>query len=418
MKRLRDESGQVLVLSVLSMSLLIGFLALAVDVGTLFRAKRLMQTAADSAAIAGAQEWQFGNMATAAYAAAAQNGVVNGVNGGLVSVNNGPASGPFLNQQGYIEAIVSQSQPTFFGKIFTGSVFSGSVAVSARAVAALGPTQDCVYTLGTSGTDISMSNNAKLNAPGCGIFDDSSSGTAISVTGSASITSGAVGAVGGVSTGNGGSISPSAITGIAPVSDPLELLQPPSYDPALCGSDPLTHFGNGGSSYSVGPGSAFSTTQNGNTVCYTSLTLGANGDTVTLNPGIYVITGPLTFNSGTNLGGQGVTFYLTGSGSVNIGNGANLSFSAPTSGAYDGILFYQDRSDANPASVEGGASSTLNGILYFPDAALTIGNGTTSTMAAPIIANSLSVVGGSVIQDNSYAAINPSSLLSSVRLVE
>jgi len=112
------------------------------------------------------------------------------------------------------------------------------------------------------------------------------------------------------------------------VSDPLAYLTAPPYTASSCTADPLTHYGNGGSSYSVGPGSAYSTTQAGNTVCYTSLSLGMNSDTVTVNPGIYVITGALSFASATTLGGNGVTFYLVGNGSVTIANGATLNLSA------------------------------------------------------------------------------------------
>jgi Flp pilus assembly protein TadG len=417
MKRLRDESGQALVIAALSMTCLLGFVALATDVGVMLREKRLAQIAADSAAIAGALELNFSDVSAAAQAAAAQNGFTSGANGATVTVNGpsaGPALGPHAGNGSYVEVIVSQNQPTIFMWMFGRS----AVTVNARAVATLGPSQSCLYTLGTTGTGISLSNNAKLNAPGCGIIVDSSSATAISVVGGAKITAGSVGVVGGASTSNGGSTSPAAVSNIAPTSDPLSALQPPSYNPASCGSDPLTHFGNGGSSYSVGPGSPFSTTQNGNTVCYTSLTLGANGDTVTVNPGIYVLTGPLTFASGTTLGGQGVTFYLTGGGSVSIGNNANPNFSAPTSGAYNGILFYQDRSNANTASIQGGASSTLSGILYFPDTALTIGNGTTSTISASVIAKSLTITGGSNLQENNYATVNPSSPITAAKLVE
>ena len=45
----KDESGQTLVMAVLSMTLLLGFLALAVDVGVLFHARRNVQLAADGA---------------------------------------------------------------------------------------------------------------------------------------------------------------------------------------------------------------------------------------------------------------------------------------------------------------------------------------------------------------------------------
>jgi Flp pilus assembly protein TadG len=44
------------------MPLLLGFVALAVDVGLMFRAEREMQTAADSGAIAGAEELNYGDV--------------------------------------------------------------------------------------------------------------------------------------------------------------------------------------------------------------------------------------------------------------------------------------------------------------------------------------------------------------------
>jgi hypothetical protein len=288
-----------------------------------------------------------------------------------------PMSGPYAGQSGYLEVVISENAPTYFMKMYNFA----NVSVEARAVATLGASANCIYVLKSSGTTLPLSNNAQLKASSCGVVADSGGSPAISVTGSANLTASWVDVVGSASTdGSGSKITPAAITGIAPVSDPLGFLAPPSYTSSSCTSDPLTHYGNGGSSYTIGPGSAYSTTQNSNLVCYTSLSLGSNGDSVTLNPGIYVITGQLTFASGTTKGGNGVTFYLTGNGSVNIANGATTNFIAPTSGTYNGILFYQDRSDTNAASVEGGANSTLDGILYFPAAALTLGNGSTATI--------------------------------------
>lgn len=51
-----DENGQVLVLTAFCMLVLLGFLALAVDVGMLYRQKRLVQTAGDAGALAAAAE--------------------------------------------------------------------------------------------------------------------------------------------------------------------------------------------------------------------------------------------------------------------------------------------------------------------------------------------------------------------------
>lgn len=421
MRRLCDESGQALVLIALCMSLLIGFLGFAADAGLLIIAQRRVQTAADAAAIAGAAELNYGDYTSAAQAASSQNGFTNGANGVTVSVNPSattipsPLYGAYKNQPGYLEVIIAQNVPTYFMRVFNWN----SMTVSARAVGSLGSSQNCIYILGTSGTTINLSNNAQLKAPGCGIIDDSSGTPAISVSGSANITAASVGVVGTAYTDNSGSaISPAAVSGVVPVSDPLGYVQPPSYNAASCTADPLTHYGNGGSSYSVGPGSTYSTTQTGNVVCYTSLSLGQNNDSVTLNPGTYVITGAMTTASGPILGGNGVTFYLTGSASLSIANDTNLSISAPTSGTYDGILFYQDRADTTAASIQGGSSLSLTGILYFPDAALSIGNGTTQTFYSPVVAQSLSIYGGATFTDNSYSAINSSDPLNSPRLVE
>jgi Putative Flp pilus-assembly TadE/G-like len=54
--RLRDESGQVLVFIAVILTALIGMAALVVDVGSWYQADRRLQTAADAAALAGAQE--------------------------------------------------------------------------------------------------------------------------------------------------------------------------------------------------------------------------------------------------------------------------------------------------------------------------------------------------------------------------
>lgn len=420
MKEHRKKNGQVLVLVALTLPLMLGFIGFAVDVGILVTEKQKLQVAADSAAIAGAAEINYGDWTSVAQNAASLNGYTNGSNGVTVSVNPSastvptPLYGPYAGQPGFLEVIVTESVPTYFMQLFNFP----TVPVQTRAVAGLGVSSNCIYILGGSGETLNMSNNSKLNAPGCGVVVDSNGSPAVSVQGSAAITASSVSVNGSATSGNGGSISPAATTGVVPVSDPLAYLSPPSYSASSCTADPLTHYGQGGSSYTVGPGSNYSTTQDGNLVCYTSLTLGQNNDTVTLNAGIYVITGAMTANSGTTLGGNGVTFYLVGNGSVNIQNGATVNFTAPTSGSYDGILFFQDRADTNADYVEGGANSTLKGILYFPSAQLNMANGTTTTVYTPIVANSLVMAGGGTLTDSSYGSINPSDPLTSPRLVE
>lgn len=404
----------------LSLPFILGFVGFAVDVGVLLVEKQKLQAAADSAAIAGAAELNYGDWTTVAKSASAMNGYTDGSNGVTVSVNPSgdsvptPLYGNYAGQPRYLEVIVTESVPTYFMQLFN----IPTVPVQARAVAGLGTSTNCIYVLGGSGTTVTMNNDGQLYAPGCGIIVNSSGTPAISISGSANITGAWVDVVGTATTDNSGSkYTPAATEGVAPVSDPLAYLSPPSYTASSCTGDPFG-FVQGGATYSVGPGSAHSTTQNGNLVCYTSLNLGVNGDTVTVNPGIYVITGALATGSGTVSGGDGVMFYIVGNGSVNIANGSKISLTAPTSGTYDGILFYQDRADSNLASFEGGANSNLKGILYFPSAPMNIANGTSTTMYTPMVAKTISMAGGATLTDDDYASINSGDPLQSPRLVE
>jgi hypothetical protein len=397
---LKEQSGQAILVWVLFLGVVLGFCAFAMDVGLLFRASRMAQASADAAVIAGAAEIGNADMASVAKQASAQNGVTNGVNGAVVTVNNPPNNGTHAGNSAYLEVIVQQPVNTFFMGYIT---HSKSVTVAARAVSLPAPAANCIYALATTGTNVTLSNAGKLTSSSCGVVSDSSSATAVSSTGSAALDAKSISIVGSYTTANAGTISPTPITGISAVSDPLAGLSPPTYNAAQCTADPLTHYSNGGSSYSVGPGSAFSTTQGGTLVCYTSLTLGSNGDTVDILPGIYVITGAMTFNSGTNTGGTGVTFYLVGSSaSVTIQNGATVNLQGPATGTYKGILFYEDRADSTAASIEGGASSVIDGVLYFPDAALTVGNGTTTNIETPMVAQTITFIGGTNFTDSQY----------------
>jgi hypothetical protein len=213
--------------------------------------------------------------------------------------------------------------------------------------------------------------------------------------------------VGSVSTSNGGSISPTAVSGIAPVSDPLELLPSPTFNAGSCLPDPVHGaFGN----YSIGPVS-------GGTVCYNGLNI-ANGASVTLAAGFYIINGAMTVAGGTTISGTGVTFYFPApGGSFTLNNGATLSLVAPTTGTYEGMLIWEASGNVNPINIAGGTNSTLEGVIYAPSAALSLSNNAGSHVYVDLVVNSLSIVGGANLQ--SYASLpGVSSPITGVRLVE
>src|SRR4029077_8205959 len=83
--KFNKQSGQALIGTAVAMVVLAGFAGLAIDMGTLRYQKRLQQTAADSGAIAGAQNLEFGSGVTVgAQNASAQNGFTDN-GGGAVS---------------------------------------------------------------------------------------------------------------------------------------------------------------------------------------------------------------------------------------------------------------------------------------------------------------------------------------------
>src|SRR5205807_2233270 len=93
----------------------------------------------------------------------------------------------------------------------------------------------------------------------------------------------------------------------------------------------------------------------------------------------------------------GVTIYMV-DGGISMAGGATANLSGPTSGTYQGILFFQARGNTTSSTLVGGTGQSLNGALYFPSANLTYtGGSSTSALSTTIISDTLSLVGNSFI---------------------
>jgi len=432
LRRARSENGQVLIIAALCLTVLLGFVAFATDVGMLLHEKRILQTAADSAAIAGAA--QLGNAASkpgggathcntnndncwyyAALADAAQNGVPTSA----VTPKNPPSVGPNSGSSAYVEVIITQPQPTFLAGLFGFSTMSAA----ARAVATNVPTTACIWTLssaapGTNGPGgVDLTGGADLDLPNCGILDNATGAFAFHMTGGTTLTAASIGVSGTDTIHNGADLngaiapatpSPAPVTGMATVSDPLASVV--TVPPASDYSSGCTAQSYGTGNYTIGP-----STPTGY-VCYSSFTVSNGSPNITLNPGLYIITGSMNIGSGGTLTGSDVTFYFVNNGSFSLSNGVTADLSAPTSGAYNGLLFYQASSDTNADSFVGGNSGTTNGIFYLPTANLTLANGTSAVFNVDIVVGSLSMSGAATLRP--YKPLIGASPLSSAALVE
>jgi len=417
----RRFSGQVFVLVSIALVALLGMAALAVDVGDLWTTRRLMQSAADAGAVAGADEIAIGGSSTAITAAAQDASSHNGfANGGTrpgasatitVAVHNPPISGPFATNSNAVEVDVSQIQPTYFMKVLGWS----AVPVSTTAVAVTLGSGSCVYSLNPSASGATTVSGTASVSSACGLYDNSNSSSALTVSGGGTITAPLVGVVGGTNINGGGSTPPS--TGIAQFGDPLAYIPEPAFDPSSC-----TNFKAKNLS---GPISA-------QTFCG-GITVNA-GNTVNFSPGLYIIDGGgITINGGATVSGSGVTFYLTGANKaasnpqdyagVNINSTATVNLSSPCDGAASGIpgmLFFQDRSITSGvgSTINGAAGSTFNGGIYFPTTALSYAGSTGVNGFTLLVADTLTFVGNSTVNNDVTACLASGSLIKDAALVQ
>jgi Flp pilus assembly protein TadG len=411
----RNESGQsTLIITFLFGVLLFAFLAVGIDAGYIFQVHRRAQAAADAAAVAAAEAKISGNsdyMQTAAETIAAMNGMDHAalINPAKITVNLKPTSGNYAGNSSYVEVIVTKpTQTSFLGFLNpAGSLMS----VSARAVAGGGSTAPtCICLMNSTGNDLGLSNNAQINAPTCGVVDDSASSNAVTITGSAGLNALSLGTVSTTwnnssNINNSGYISSTTkvVQGIAACSTTVSAPVLPSG--ITCYDNPINGWTerNGYSGKFTLPYDTETTTNS--VLCLNSLDT-SQSSSVTFSPGItYYIKGSFTTGGGAPLTGSNVSFYV--GGNISIANGVTVNLTAPyeSDGVTPGTLFY---ANGTSVSIQGGSTSTLRGLLYAPNADVNLANGTSTTLTMDVYAKTLTMAGGATL--NSYADKNLGSL--------
>jgi len=328
---------------------------------------------------------------TACAYAAANGFSTGGPNGQAVTVvanTTSPQLGVKVNY--WVTVQISQNNPLTFGAVLGGRYLN--VGAHATAADMLAVPANCVIALDRSAHGaVTVQGGADVSV-GCGVASNSSATDALAVNGHVStLNASSIEVVGG-STGSG-TINPTPTTGAPLVADPYADL--PSPTPTTpCTPDP----GITGGTVTLDPGT------------YCGITITGNA-TVTFNSGTYVLLGGglSAGSSNTTLTGNGVTFYNTcSSGACNGGSSGYqpisltgnvaVTFSAPTSGLYSGILFHQDPTVNNPSQdkITGNSTMNLTGALYFPKSNLLFSGGSVATSGnTMIVADTVTFSGGS-----------------------
>ena len=380
--RLKDESGNVLVISALSMTALLGFMALATDVGILFCSKRNMQIAADAAAVAGSLDYLYNGSTssaiTAAKSASGANGVTDGSNGSTVTINLPPADGPNAGSSGFVEAQVSKPRTT----ILMGMFGFKTMTVSARAVAAT-PNygQACIWLMAPTGTGLSLQGSYDIEAPGCGIYVNSPDANALSVTGGGGTVNAEFLDVVGNSTSVHATSPTTPTLDAAPRKSPWGNLEGPTESNGGCTTIDSTTTTVSGDQSGSAPGL-------GSAICYQKAVTLSNA---TLGPGVYMFEKGVTLSGTVTVNGGTIDTY---GGSFNQPSNTILNITAPTSGTYDGIAVMMPASNTTGTCAHPGTSTpclqvqfgsnnqTLDGYVYAPGAEVYLqdnGGGVTAT---------------------------------------
>jgi Flp pilus assembly protein TadG len=165
----KDEGGVIAVLTGILLTVLIGIVGLAIDVGVWYQTNRALQNAADAAVIAAATNGTD-TYQSEAKAVVAQYGFVDGTNGITVTALNNQTC-PSGTTDCYKVTVAQASAPLFFSAVLGLS----APAVSGAAMASSSATHNyCLLALAGSGTSPAIDGNgaSKANMNGCSVMSN------------------------------------------------------------------------------------------------------------------------------------------------------------------------------------------------------------------------------------------------------
>jgi hypothetical protein len=354
-----------------------------------------MQSAADAGAMGGALALKNGATNANAISAATTDAQLNATGLGAGATVNATVSGT------KVTVTVSKRATLLLSRLFISSapmITATAAADQIQTTNTSGPPVCLLVTSPSAANVVFLSGSATIRASGCNAVVNSTSTSAINLSSTVAIYSKSLCGPGGhVMTGS--SVMNAAETTCTAMADPYANMAPPSEaSPTLpC---KVTNFTTGkGNTYTYkdNNGNTISDTNGSNTTSpyfyydtagqsssVLNLTPGVycggitfGNANVRLQPGIYVLrNGGLMTTGTTVIVGNGVNFYLTGSGTqvqlqndyVDLSASTTLTITAPTTGPMAGIAIFQDGSDVTGVltnTLSGSSTINFTGLLYF-----------------------------------------------------
>lgn len=386
-----DRRGNVLIVSAIGAASLVGAAGLGVDTTQWFLAKRQLQQATDSGALAAALNMFHSRPFRDAATNEIERNFPDTVT--IERIVNPPQQGAYTGDTGAIEVMATVTRRLPFSGIFLDT----TPLIRSRSVATVvGDGEHCVISLAEDGTGIAVQGNANVLL-GCGVAANSPSGISVDLSGTSFLAAQPISSVGGI---DYASNNIPANTALQPfglqVEDPLA-------ERGL--TTPTNPSGCTYNNFTVNPNT--SVTINQGRYCNG---LNIRGR-VHMNPGVYIIDrGTFLVNSQADVTGEGVTIILTGTTSANVADvqingGAVVDLRAPTpdeNATWFGVLFYQDPMGiASESVINGGSDMQFEGIVYLPRGNLTFnGNAGQHADCLLLVANRVNFAGTSSLDND------------------
>ena len=348
---LSDRSGNTTVIFAGVITALLAAAGTTIEYTRLLNHKSKLQTAADAAAIAGANEM---------YIAQADGSRVEAVVKSIVDAKFDSSDVTAETKSDYRNGTVNVTLSETVALAFAGvlGVSESAVAVTAEAKV-VGSGRICVIGLESkSAGTISLEHYAVMEASECSVFSNSKNNAGLKAKGGSRLYSELTCSSGGTA-GSHGNFKPQPLTDCPPIPDPLASRPPPSV--GACSYNNLTiekgvHVLIGG------------------TYCG-GLRISGSAS-VTLKPGIYVMkNGPLDVSGSAQLRGKYSGFYFVGSkATLSFARDTTIDLSAPKTGSLAGLLFFQDQNAkaGEKFHITSNNARNLLGTIYLPKGRLYI----------------------------------------------